>query len=151
MILNLEINKIESHRHVPVEDIRGCKNVNNDINIKNTSLVKRRTPFGERIVLRAECSYAINYLSPNVGYIRFEGAADYYDEERNLEQIKKDWDKGNVPIEVLNEVANTMVVSMAPLAMSISKSLGLPPAVPVPKITFQKQQKKGEEPTFYHG
>ncbi|MDI6889183.1 MAG: hypothetical protein QMC78_05825 [Methanocellales archaeon] len=151
MILNLEINKIESHRHVPVEDIRGCKNINNDINIRSTALVKRSTPWGEKTVLRAEYSYAINYLGPNIGYIRFEGTADYYDDEKRLEQIKKDWDQGSAPIEILNEVANTMVASVTPLAMNISKSLGLPPAVQIPKITFQKHKKKGEEPTFYHG
>jgi len=151
MILNLEINKIESHRHVPVEDIKGYKNINNDINIRSASLIKRSTPLGERTVLRAEYSYAISYLSPNIGYIRFEGTADYYDDEKRLKQIKKDWDRGNVPVEILNEIANTMVASVAPLAMNISKSLGLPPAIPIPKMTFQKRKKKEEEATFYHG
>jgi len=45
-----------------------------------------------------------------------------------------------------------MVANLAPLALLLSKSLGLPPSMPIPVINFQQQaQKKKEEPTYYHG
>jgi hypothetical protein len=112
--------------------------------------VVQNTPFGEKSVLRVEYTFAINYLSPNIGHIRFEGLSDYYSEE-DLRALKEKWDSGNAPGEVQNELANTMVANLAPLALLLSKALGLPPSMPVPVINFQQAQKKKEEPTYYHG
>jgi hypothetical protein len=51
---------------------------------------------------------------------------------------------------VQNELANTMVANLAPLALMLSKALGLPPSMPVPIINFQQAQNKKDEPTYYH-
>jgi len=76
---------------------------------------------------------------------------DYYSDE-DLKALKEKWDSGKAPGDIQNELANTMVANLAPLALLLSKSLGLPPSMPIPVINFQQQaQKKKEEPTFYHG
>ncbi len=152
MILNFQLTNVESKVYSPSEDIRKYKNINinYDVNLKNPSLVAHHTPFGEKSVLRVEYTFAINYLSPNIGHIRFEGVTDYYSEE-DLKEMKEKWETGNAPGEVQNELANTMVANLAPLALLISKSLGLPPSMPIPVINFQQVQKKKEEPTYYHG
>lgn len=152
MILNFQLTNVESKVYSPSEDIRKYKNINinYDVNLKNPSLVAHNTPFGEKSVLRVEYTFAINYLSPNIGHIRFEGVTDYYSDE-DLKAMKEKWDSGNAPGEVQNELANTMVTNLAPLALLISKSLGLPPSMPIPVINFQQVQKKKEEPTYYHG
>ncbi|MBU4221266.1 MAG: hypothetical protein KKA10_06545, partial [Euryarchaeota archaeon] len=85
-----------------------------------------------------------------IGHIRFEGSSDYYSEE-DLKDLKAKWDSGNAPGDIQNELANSMVANLAPLALLLSKSLGLPPSMPVPVINFQQAQKKKEEPTYYHG
>ncbi len=152
MILNFQLTTVESKTYSSAEDIRKYKNINinYDVNLKNPSIVVERTPFGEKSVLRVEYSFAINYLSPNIGHIRFEGLSDYYSEE-DLKDLKEKWDSGKAPGEVQNELANSMVANLAPLALLLSKSLGLPPSMPVPVINFQQAQKKKEEPTYYHG
>ena len=152
MILNFQVNAVESKIYSSAEDIRKYKNINinYDVNLKNPSIVVEHTPFGDRSVLRVEYTFAINYLSPNIGHIRFEGISDYYSEE-NLKELKDKWDSGNAPGDVQNEIANTMVANLAPLALMLSKALGLPPSMPVPVINFQQAQKKKEEPTYYHG
>lgn len=152
MILNFQLTTVESKNYSSAEDIRKYKNINinYDVNLKNPSIVVEKTPFGERSVLRVEYSFAINYLSPNIGHIRFEGVSDYYSEE-DLKSLKEKWDSGNAPGDVQNELANSMVGNLAPLALLLSKSLGLPPSMPVPVINFQQVQKKKEEPTYYHG
>jgi hypothetical protein len=152
MILNFQLTTVESKNYSSAEDIRKYKNINinYDVNLKNPSIVVEKTPFGERSVLRVEYSFAINYLSPNIGHIRFEGVSDYYSEE-DLKSLKEKWDSGNAPGDVQNELANSMVGNLAPLALLLSKSLGLPPSMPVPVINFQQIQKKKEEPTYYHG
>jgi hypothetical protein len=152
MILNFQLTTVESKTYSSAEDIRKYKNINinYDVNLKNPSIVVEKTPFGEKSVLRVEYSFAINYLSPNIGHIRFEGLSDYYSEE-DLKSLKEKWDSGNAPGDVQNELANSMVANLAPLALLLSKSLGLPPSMPVPVINFQQVQKKKEEPTYYHG
>jgi len=152
MILNFQLTTVESKTYSSTEDIRKYKNINinYDVNLKNPSIVIEKTPFGEKSVLRVEYSFAINYLSPNIGHIRFEGLSDYYSEE-DLKELKEQWDSGKAPGEIQNELANSMVANLAPLALLLSKSLGLPPSMPVPVINFQQAQKKKEEPTYYHG
>ncbi|TAN46955.1 MAG: hypothetical protein EPN24_00635 [Candidatus Methanoperedens sp.] len=152
MILNFQLTTVESKTYSIAEDIRKYKNINinYDVNLKNPSIVVEKTPFGEKSVLRVEYSFAINYLSPNIGHIRFEGLSDYFSEE-DLKSLKEKWDSGNAPGDVQNELANSMVANLAPLALLLSKSLGLPPSMPVPVINFQQVQKKKEEPTYYHG
>ncbi len=152
MILNFQLINVESKVYSSAEDIRKYKNINinYDINLRNPSLVAQSTPFGEKSVLRVEYTFAINYLSPNIGHIRFEGLSDYYSED-DLKDLKDKWDSGKAPGDVQNEIANTMVANLAPLALLLSKALGLPPSMPVPVINFQQMQKKKEEPTYYHG
>ncbi|MDP2840785.1 MAG: hypothetical protein Q8O17_00730 [Candidatus Methanoperedens sp.] len=152
MILNFQLTTVESKTYSSAEDIRKYKNINinYDVNLKNPSIVVEKTPFGEKSVLRVEYSFSINYLSPNIGHIRFEGLSDYYSEE-DLKSLKEKWDSGNAPGDVQNELANSMVSNLAPLALLLSKSLGLPPSMPIPVINFQQVQKKKEEPTYYHG
>lgn len=153
MILNFQVNHIESKIYAGLEEIRKYRNINinYDINLKNPSIVIEETPFGEKTFLRIEYAFSINYLSPSIGHIRFEGLSDYYNKDENLKDLKEKWEKGNAPIEVQNEVANIMVTNLAPLAMTLSKTLGLPPALPIPAINFQQAgMKKREEPTHYH-
>jgi hypothetical protein len=152
MILNFQLINVESKVYSSAEDIRKYKNINinYDINLRNPTLVAQSTPFGEKSVLRVEYTFAINYLSPNIGHIRFEGLSDYYSED-DLKDLKDKWDSGKAPGDVQNEIANTMVTNLAPLALLLSKALGLPPSMPVPVINFQQMQKKKEEPTYYHG
>jgi hypothetical protein len=152
MIINFQLNSVESKTYSSSEDIRKYKNINinYDVNLKNPTIVVEKTPFGEKSILRVEYSFAINYLSPNIGHIRFEGLSDYYSEE-DLKSLKEKWDSGKAPGDVQNELANSMVSNLAPLALLLSKSLGLPPSMPVPVINFQQALKKKEEPTHYHG
>lgn len=143
MILNFQLTHVESKVFSSTEDIRKYKNINinYDVNLKNPSLASEHTPFGDKSVLRIEYTFAINYLSPNIGHIRFEGSSDYYSEE-DLKGLKEKWDSGNAPGDIQNEIANTMVANLAPLALMLSKALGLPPSMPVPVINFQQAQKK---------
>ncbi len=155
MIVNFRVTQIESKAYTDPEEARKYKNIsiNYDINLKNIVVVPRQTPFGEKTVLRVEYAFSINYLSPNVGHIRFEGFSDYYSSEKDLTQIKTDWDGGKAPSDVQNQIANAMVSNLAPLAMRLSTTLGLPPAMPLPNINFQQKKPIKPEPvqTMYHG
>ena len=152
MIIGFKVNHIESKTFVNTEDSRQYKsiNINFDINIRNPVLKDTKTPFGQKQSITVDYALSINYLNPNIGFIRFEGSTDYY-REGDIETLYKQWTSGSAPTSVQNEVANTMVSNLVPLALTISKTLGLPPAVPLPGVNFKgKQEKKVDEPTYYH-
>ncbi|MEA1907288.1 MAG: hypothetical protein U9N12_10160 [Euryarchaeota archaeon] len=153
MIVNFKVTQVESKVYVTPEEVKKQKNINinYDISLKNTTILPKQTPFGEKTVLRVEYAFSINYLSPNVGHIRFEGYSDYYSDEEDLTRIKSEWDGGKAPPKVQNQIANTMVSNLAPLAVTISSTLGLPPAMPLPNINFQQQKKAEPVQTTYHG
>ncbi|OYT61388.1 hypothetical protein B6U67_05895 [Methanosarcinales archaeon ex4484_138] len=153
MIVSFTLTQIESRTYISQEEFRKYQNINinYDINLRNPRVSTIDTPFGDKETLRVEYAFSINYLNPSIGHIRFEGSASYTGE--NLEEIKKNWDSGKAPTTVQNEVANTTVTNLAPLAISISKNMGLPPAIPIPKINFEKQkqkQKGTEAPANYY-
>ncbi len=141
MILGFVINKVESERLVPLDELSKYRNinVNYDINLRNLSVIK--PAMGPKEVLRIEYSVTINYLNPTIGFIRFEGFCDHTGTD--AEATRKDWEAGKPDTDVQNEIANNMMARIIPLAMIISQNLCLPPAAPLPAITFQKP---GEAP-----
>lgn len=148
MIVGFSISKMESARHVSLEELARFRNinVNYDINLKNPAMAKG--PTGD--VLRVEYTVAINYINPSIGYIRFEGFCDH--SGSSLEKAKKDWDEGKADVNIQNEIANNMMMRIIPLALTISQSMSLPPAVPMPVINFQKPPEGGQPDKFdqYH-
>ena len=152
MIVNFSVTHIESKTYMSQEEFRKYRNINinYDINLRNPSVSTMQTPFGKTATIKVEYALSINYLNPSIGQIRFEGSANYYTKE-DMDGIKKQWDSGSAPIAVQNEIANTTVLNLAPLAISISKSMGLPPAIPIPTINFEKhKQKQTEAPSNYY-
>jgi hypothetical protein len=151
MILNFRIHQLDAKIFVDPEEVRKYRNINinYDINIRNTTLLERSTVFGKKDVLRIDYAFSINYLSPNIGHLRFEGSAEYFSPGTDLAKLKSEWDSRRAPPEVQNEVANNIIVNLAPLAMTLSSSLGLPPSIPLPSLSFQK--KKETRFTHYHG
>lgn len=151
MIVSFRVKEMESKVFMEPDEISKYKgiNINYDVNVKNCSVVERETPFGKKAILKVDYMFSINYLSPNIGQIRFEGSSDYFDENQNMKELKEQWDSGKAPVEVQNEIANNIVHNLAPLAITISQRLGLPPSVPLPSINFQKQAKPPEF-THYH-
>jgi len=149
MFVGFSISKIESARHVPLEELAKYRNinVNYDINLRNPSMA--RGPGGE--VLRVEFTVASNYLNPSIGFIRFEGFCDHVGGDN--EKARKEWDAGHADPAIQNEIANNMVARIVPLAMLLSQNLSLPPVVPLPAINFQKpgeQQPSGDKFDQYH-
>jgi hypothetical protein len=149
MFVGFSISKIESARHVPLEELGKYRNinVNYDINLRNPAIA--HLPGGE--VLRVEFTVAINYLNPSIGFIRFEGFCDHVGGDN--QKAKQEWEAGKADPAIQNEIANNMVARIAPLAMLIAQNLSLPPVVPLPAINFQQpgaQPATGDKFDQYH-
>lgn len=151
MIIGFQLREIDSKIFEDAEELRKYQsiNINYDINLSGSSVVEKQTAFGKMDVLRVRYTFSINYLNPNIGHIRFEGTADYFDQKRSASQLKDEWDKGRAPTDVQNEIANAVILNLIPLALTISQRLGLPPSVPLPTVNLgAKEQPKF---THYHG
>ena len=148
MFVGFSISKVESARHVPLDELVRYRNinVNYDINLRNPTIA--RSPGGD--VLRVDFSVAINYLNPSIGFIRFEGFCDHAGGDN--EKARAEWEAGHADPAIQNEIANNMVARIMPLAMLLSQSLSLPPVMPLPVINFQKaqEQQPGDKFDQYH-
>ncbi len=78
MILGFVINKVESERLVPLDELSKYRNinVNYDINLRNLSVIK--PAMGPKEVLRIEYSVTINYLNPTIGFHPVRGVLRPY-------------------------------------------------------------------------
>lgn len=141
MIPFFQVTKTESCIFGSPADIQGHKQygINQDIQLRNPSVVVQSTPFGDKSVLRVEFLYAITYINPAIGNIRFEGICDYFGDV-DLNGIVQEWDSGHANPAVRNEIANHMIVSLVPIALLLSRALGLPPSIPIPQIDFTAQK-----------
>lgn len=144
MIPFFQVTKMESRVFVPPDEIHAHKQyaLNCEVHLRNPRIFTASTPFGEKQVLRVDFAYSVNYLNPSVGQLRFEGITDYFGNV-DYEGIIKQWDSGNSNPEVRNEIANHMLHNLAPVALILSRALGLPPSIPIPQIDFTAQ-KAGE-------
>ena len=135
MFVGFTISKIESARHVPLEELPKYRNinVNYDINLRNPTVAR----LAGGPVLRVDYSVTINYLNPSIGFIRFEGFCDHAGSDPA--KAREEWEAGRADPGIQNEIANNMMARILPLAMLLSQNLSLPPAVPLPAINFQKQ------------
>ena len=147
MITNFHIKTIEVKAFVPQEEIKNYKQVqiNCDLNMKKATLSS------DAKFLKVEFTLALNYITPSIGQIRFEGTVVYAGgNPQDMREIKKAWDSDAPPANVWNELSNVCMNNTAPIALLLSQAAGLPPAIPIPLINIAEVQAgKQEESTIY--
>jgi len=90
--------------------------------------------------------FKFNYKSkfePEIGYISLEGAALFVAKEAKIKESLTKWEKEKkLPPEVLQEVYNHLLEKCTVEALFLGRDMGLPPHVPLPKISGDKKNKK---------
>lgn len=149
MILNFHLKSIETKTYMSPEEMHNYHQINiqNEININNPSLSKSSNLSGEIPILKVEWSLSVNYLNPSLGYIRLVGTINchYKDPESMLKVL---------PIDVRNEISNSVLTNMAAYLIETAKFHNLPSPIPIPKIDFGQvngQFKKNNGEMGYHG
>lgn len=119
----MRITKTESQMHMHPDDIKKFKtiNISYEFSIEEPRAIKSRT--GKEELLQVEYTFAIVYSNPSMGYLRYQGVVDC----KKINESNND-----ISAEVRNEIAQTIVQNILPLALLSSKAMGLPPAVPLP-------------------
>jgi hypothetical protein len=140
----LYIEKIEANRHATGEG----SSVNYDISIKPNSLQEK----DGRQMLVADYRVTINYLSPSIGHLNFEGKVEV-EKNGDLSKEYADWCNDKPSTGLYNELVNSVMLGVAPLALLLSRSIDLPPAVPLPgvEITEDRSGAGHHDEYAYHG
>ena len=148
MILNLYITSMETKVYVSPEEISKYNNINMrlELNINKQTIVKIFINSIEIPILKINWSMSVNYLNPNIGYIRLSGIINcqYKDPETMLT---------NLPNDVKNEISNAILITLASYIIETSRLHNLPSPIPIPKIDFNKTNNdiKNIKDTGYHG
>lgn len=133
MIKGIRITGTESRVFMHPEELKNYHhiNINYDFSLEQPHVVKSKS--GGDDIIMVEYKFSIVYTNPSVGYLRYHGEVDL-----NIEENGK-----NLSEERHNEIANIVMLNVLPLALLSSRSMGLPPAVPLPRPpagNFNKQQ-----------
>ncbi len=143
MIKGMRITGTESKAYMHTEELKKYLhiNINYDFALEPPHIVKSKT--GGEDIITVEYKLSIVYTNPSMGYLRYQGEVDCLNTEENAKNLSE---------EQRNEIANTVMLNILPLALLLSRSMGLPPAVPLPlppKRNFNKQQQQQDDKKGY--
>lgn len=115
--------KTESQVYMHPAEMRKQQQINiaYDFSLEEPRLIKSKT--SEGYIINIEYKFSIIYTNPAMGYLRYEGEIDC------PENIKKAED---VTEEIKSKIAHMVMLDILPMALLSSRSMGLPPAVPLP-------------------
>jgi len=122
MIKGMRILSTESQVFMHPEEIKKYKTINiaYEFTLEEPIVIKD--------VIRVEYRLAIVYSNPSMGYLRYRGEVDCtLEKEKELTNAQR------------SEIAHNIMLNILPLALLSSRSMGLPPAVPLPSPPIEKE------------
>jgi predicted pyridoxine 5'-phosphate oxidase superfamily flavin-nucleotide-binding protein len=87
--------------------------------------------------------FAINY-TPAVAQINFKGKAHVRGKKEDLEEIRTTYKEKKAPPSIIIQTISNIVFLES---VSISRTLNIPPPIPLPKVPLAGH-KKQKEPTY---
>lgn len=111
-------------------------------NITISSLKEEKISLGktQKSGLKFEFEYSVKY-EPNIGDLLITGHILYIEEEEQIKEILKEWQKSKkIKPELASKIINTAIVKSTIKALSLSQDLNLPPHLPIPVISPQRKE-----------
>lgn len=127
----MELTSIEAKRYSRASERHGNLRIDHNSSVV---LVKEVGPKEATIEFRYTASYG------PVGSIRIEGAMGFQCDAKAFEEQWRT--TSQMPTEVASEIHSTIMRICVPQAVGIAKDLQLPPPIPLPQVSFQKQGNK---------
>jgi hypothetical protein len=129
MIVGHRVDSVECRRDKAHEVIESYR-TNYDINIKDRKIGLVKRGGEENKVLQIGYVFTISFLE-GIGDIIVKGEIDYLDNLKKLKEINKNWDENR---EVQTRILNFIFANTIPMVMDISKHVGLPPPIALPRV-----------------
>lgn len=118
---------------------KGKINISNNVSIINVEKVKMNFGGEKQQTLKFSFKFISKY-DPDIGEIALEGDLIFLVEEKQSEEILKNWEKNKkVEPELMTGLLNNILNKCNIEAIILSKEIGLPAPIPLPKISKSNQ------------
>ncbi len=138
-VIGFNFTKISAQKNKP---IKGKVNINNNVSVKDIKEVDLNLGKTKQKGVKFEFVFTSKY-STDVADITLEGETVYVGPEATIKEIQDEWKKDQkLPKSVMNEIFNNVLSRCNVQAIIISRDLGLPPPIPMPKVDVDNAPKK---------
>lgn len=134
-IIGSSFTKINAEKKAPA---KGKINISNNASIKSVEEYPLPGKTNQK-GLKFTFAFASKY-EPNIGEINIEGNVILLLEAKKGEEVIAKWEKDKkLPKEVMTPVLNTALTKCNIQALILSRDIGLPPPIPLPKIKVEQK------------
>jgi len=137
-IVKINLHKVNAERKLDAKG--GQIKINNNVSIKNVEDLSFAVEGkrGLKFTFTFNCTY-----EPGLGAIDVEGQVLYVEDEKKVEEVKKNWEKDKkVPMEIMEQIINAALHKGNIQAIKISEEIGLPSPLPLPKVKSGQPEDK---------
>lgn len=135
MIVGFNFTKMLIERK---EGAPGKISVNNNVAIKSVDRIPLQFGKKQEEAIRMDFEFQATY-EPKHGEIFFEGYLVWLDAKDSMDAILKQWQKEKKLDQVImNHVLNHILAKCNVEAIILSRDIGLPPTVPMPRVQVQQ-------------
>ena len=137
-IVSFSFTKIVAEKKGPTT---GKVNISNNVSIKDIEEATLSTGKAKQKILKFVFNFSSVY-DPSVGKIEFIGDVLVVEPEKKIKEVLDKWKKEKkVQKDVLTPILNTVLARCNIEAIVISRDIGLPPPLPLPKVDAKATEK----------
>jgi hypothetical protein len=120
---------------------QGGINIRNNVKMNDIGKADLNLGKAKQSGLRFTFNYTSDY-EPSFGKLSIDGEVLVLEEEKKANEVLKAWKaKEEVDTEIMNNVMNGILEKCTVLALIVTREVGLPPSIPLPKVGQVGQQK----------
>lgn len=133
-IVGFNFTKITAEKK---EGNKGKVSINNNVSIEKVEEKSLSLSSQKQKVVNFSFKFTTNY-SPSAGKIVLDGGVLYMDDSDKVKSIIDDWKKSKkLPKDTMTKILNTILNKSNIQSLILSEQVGLPPPVPLPKVSPQ--------------
>ena len=143
-IVGFNFKKITGEKKNQIQQNTQIK-INSKLGIINVE--KELLPTGKTKTegLRLDFEFSLEY-QPDIATIDILGFIYYLEDPLRIKEIIKGWEKEkNLPIEIKQEVLNTIILKSTIRALALEQEINIPPHMPFPSVEPVATKKKKDE------
>jgi hypothetical protein len=117
---------------------KGKVSISNNVSIEKVEQTEVAIGSAKQSALRFSFEFAAKY-EPKVGSIVLNGDLVFMEKAEKVKEIADEWKKTKkVPKEVMAPILNNILTKCNIEALVLSREIGLPPPVQLPRVTVKK-------------
>ena len=124
---------------------KGKVNISNNVSLTTIDKVSLNFVDEKNEALKMSFNFESKY-EPELGHIKLLGEVIFMTEKKKAEELLKQWQKDKkIDQDIMTSVLNNVLNKCNIQALILSKDIGLPAPIPMPKIGQKKEETAKEE------